>query len=171
MTSFALGKLGKRGSASDIIVIVCVLFTLMLGIFITYFATDTMKSQLMGVSAINESQGFGTAMDGVGSLINRLDYFGVGVFVAFIIGLLVTAWFVASHPIFSIAFVIVDVVMVCVASALNYVWEQVTSMSVFGTTINHFPIMNHILSNFALYTGIIGILGLVIMYAKPGGAR
>lgn len=158
-------------AARDVVIISAVLFTLCLGCFILYFAGNTLADQLLQNNAINETQEFRDAVGGTKTAIGRLDYFALGVFIAFILGIMVTAWLVGSHPVFAIAFVIVDVIVVVVSTMFSYIWDQVTVMTVFGTTINNFPIANHLISNLGVYMAVIGVLALVVMFAKPAGSR
>jgi len=158
-------------SARDVVLIAVVTFVLGTFCFILFFTADTITTEFMNNPTINESRGFETAMDGVGTVINRLDYFVLGVFFAFMIGIMVTSWLIGSHPIFAIAFVIVDVIVVVISTIFSYVWESTTQMAVFGTTINSFPILNHLMGNLGAYMAGVGVLSLVIMYSKPSGSR
>lgn len=155
----------------DVVLICVVTFVLGLFCFIMFYTANTMVTEFMDNPLINETVGFEQAMDGTTNIIDKLDYFVLGVFFAFIIGIMVTAWIVGSHPIFAIAFVIVDVIVIAISTIMSHVWDTVTGTSVFGVTVNSFPILNHLMGNFGAYMAGVGILALVIMYAKPSGFR
>ncbi len=62
---------------------------------------------------------------------------------------------------------LVMVIGVVLASVMSNVWETTSQASIFGSTITHFPITNNLMLYLPLYIGIIGFLGLIVMFAKP----
>lgn len=176
-------------SAFDVLLVIVLMATLFLGLFISYFVVDTIDTTLMNTTnnaslvnyvkdldssgnySMNLSASFDTVMTGTDTILHRLDYFGFGCFCAFVIGIMILAWLTRSHPVFSIVFVIVDIIAVLCASIITYVWDTVVMMPVFGSTISHFPICNHIIENLPYYAVVIGVIALIVTYAKPGGAR
>ena len=103
-----------------------------------HYVANTMTNQLIAEPTINESDAAVEALGTVNTISNRLDYVVFGLFIGLVLGMI-----------------------------FSNVWDTVTQSSIFGTTVANFPITNNIMGNLPLYLGIIGIIGLVVMFAKP----
>ena len=155
-------------SARDVILISVLIFAFTMGVFIMFFVGDTMVNKLVANPTVNESNATVTALEAVqNKVITRFDYLVFGLFMAFTLSLIISGYLVGGHPIFAFIYFLFIVISVVLSTVLSNIWDTVTSASVFGTTITHFGISNHLLSNLPLYMGIIGLIGLVVMFAKP----
>jgi len=81
-------------------------------------------------------------------------------------GMIISSWFIQGHPILVFIYIIVVIIGVVLGAVLSNTWETATQASVFGDTVSSFPITNNLLLNLPLYNLVIGMLGLVIMFAK-----
>lgn len=154
-------------AASDIVFIVVMVFTLAIGLFVAHYAVDVTVDGMLNQTIVSSSSGAVNTLNSTQDMTARYDYIIFAGFIAFVLALLVTGWLVGGHPIFMIGYFLVVVIMVGVSAVLSNVWDDVSSLSVFGTTVNNFPITNHILDNFPYYAAVIGIAGLLVMFAKP----
>ena len=160
--------MSKQGTARDVGFIAVGLFVFALVAFIASFFISTAVDGMLNIDAVNDSSSTKTALesaDGVASA--KFDSLVVGLFIGYILGMIITSWIVGGNPIFMFIYFIVVVVSVILSMVLANTWETVTQASVFGSTINNFPITNHIISYLPLYIAIIGIIGLIVMFAKP----
>ena len=154
-------------AARDVIVISVILFSIAALFFVIKFASDTAIDRIVSLPAINTSQATVDAFQGTKTNLNaRLDYLFFGLFIGFILAVIITGWFVGANPIFMFIYFIITIVGVTIGTVLSNVWQQITTSSVFGTTISGFPITNHVLSYFPLYIAVITFIGIVVMYAK-----
>lgn len=154
-------------SASDVIMITIILFTLGIGMFVIKYATDVSVDKLVNNTVINSSSSAVSTFNQMKNTTARLDYVFFGVFIGLALALIITGWFIGGNPIFMfIYFIIVMIAVVCSAVFAN-VWVAVTNASIFGVTILSFPKTNLILSSLPLYTAIIGFIGITVMFAKP----
>jgi hypothetical protein len=155
-------------AARDILFICVIVFAFAIGFFMMHYVIGTMVDQMVSNPTINESNASVTSITMSKTLTNRFDYVIFGLFMAFILGIIITSWFIGGHPIFMFIYFIIIVIAVVISSIMNKVWVDVTQdIVLFGNTISYFPIANHILNNFPLYMTIIGFIGLIIMFAKP----
>lgn len=154
-------------AARDIVVIGVLLFIFGAGFFILNFFTHTMVDRIVSVPAVNESTATVEAFEGVGETVNRLDYVFLGLMIGLALALIITGWLVGGEPIFMAIYFIIVIVAVLLTNFLAYFWDVFSNASVFGVTLSYFPITNHILNNLPLYTAIVGIIGIVVMFAKP----
>jgi len=154
-------------AATDVLIIGALLFALTIVGFVVYFGANAATTQMMALPLINSSAPTMEVLHTVETNSNRLDGFLFAIFIALTLALWITGYFVGGHPIFMIIYFVVIVVAVIAAMIMANTWELVSTASIFGTTVNNFPIMNHVLLNLPLYLAIIGLVGLILMFAKP----
>jgi len=154
-------------AARDVIMIAILLFGFGMAFFVTHLVFNTMTNAMLNITEINASNATVSVFEGVKNTTERLDYVVFGVFIALILGLIITGWFIGGHPIFMFIYFVFIVMGVIISSIMSNVWETISQSSVFGLTITSFPITNNILLNLPIYIAIIGFIGIVIMFAKP----
>lgn len=89
------------------------------------------------------------------------------IFIGLILAFIITAYFIGGNPIFMFIFFIVIVIVVSISAIFSNTWEDITTMSIFGTTLSNFPITAHIITNLPYYMAIIGFIGIVMMFIRP----
>jgi len=154
-------------AARDSIVVGVTIFAVGIALFVTAFMVVQMVTRMVAIPAINSSAAAVSSLNATSNLTNRYDYVIFGLFIGLVLATIITGWFIGGQPIFMILYFIVVVIGVIGSSILSNVWETTTTMPVFGTTINAFPITNHILLNLPLYTTLFGFVGIVVMFARP----
>jgi len=157
----------KRASARDIIFVAIILFVFGIAFFIVNSIWTTTSNQMINIGVINESNTTVQVLEGTQRAINRADYIMMGLFVGLVLALIITGWFIGGVPIFMFIYFIVVVITVVVSTVLSNVWESVTTISIFGATIGNFPVTNNLLLNLPIYMAVVGVIGLVVMFAKP----
>ena len=158
-------------AARDVLVISMIVFFLAIGFFTINYVMTTMVGEMTTTSEINVSASAVEALEGISSLMARLDYIVLGVMIGSIIALIITSWFIAGNPMFVFIYLIVIVIGVIMGAVLSNVWEAFTMSGQFGTTITSFPISNHVIGFLPYYVAVMGVIGLVVMFAKPAFSR
>ena len=152
----------------DILIFGVVLFAISIGFFIINFGMNTAIDSMIGNSAINSSNSTVTALQATqNNALNRLDLLVGGLFIGLILSLIITSWFIGGNPLFIFIYFIVIIIGVVVGAFLSNVWETMTGLAVFGSTITHFSVANNIMLNLPIYIAIAGFIGIIIMFAKP----
>lgn len=155
-------------TASDVVGIAVTLFALGIGFFVMHSVLNTtVDTMVANTSVINASTTASSMFQTVKDTSDRMDYFILAIFIGMILALIITAWFVGGNPIFMFVYFIVVILAVLLSMLMSNIWEDVSSASVFGTTISSFPITNHILGLLPFYITIVGFIGMVTMFAKP----
>lgn len=154
-------------TARDIIFFAIILFAIGTGLFIINYATRTVVSSMMGITAINSSEATVTALEGINETTSRFDYIVGGLFVGLILAMIIASWFVAGNPVFQFIYFIVVVIGVVLTTVLSNVWEDISGASVFGSTVTLHPMTNYILLYLPVELAVVGFIGLVVMFAKP----
>lgn len=156
-------------SAEDVVYIGVAVFALGIGFLIINFATTTLFNALQNTTEFNVTNtNAGQALQAVeDNVLTKLDYVVTGFFIALVLGLVITSWFIGGNPIFMFIYFIVVVIATVVSAILSNVWEAISTNSNFVGSLTGFQVTNHLLSYLPLYVGVVGVVGIVIMYAKP----
>lgn len=159
--------MNKNGSARDIILIAVLVFALGIAFLATNYMINTSITKILAVDVVNESSSSVAAFESLQGTLGRMDYIIMGFFVGFILFLLISGWIIGGHPVFMVIYFIFVIIATAVSAVLANAWDDFSQASVFGSTVTSFPFTNHILANLPIYIAVIGILGMVVMFAKP----
>lgn len=152
----------------DIPLIAIMIFGLAMGLFVVYFITDYSIDAMLGNTQINGSEETVDSLEGISdNVLSRLDYLVFVVFIVLLLGVIITGWLVGGIPLFMILYFIIIVITTALSAVLANTWESITQASVFGATIAQFPLANHIVLYLPYYMTIIGMIGIIVMFAKP----
>ena len=161
--------MNKKGSARDILLICILIFTLTVVFFILHFTGNSMMDNLIANTEIASNSDAVEVFNATKAMTGRLDYMAFAFFIGLVLALIVTGYFVGGHPIFMFLYFIIVCIVVALSAILSNVWEALSENANLISSLSSFPIMNHILTNFPIYMSAIGILGLIVMFAKPQG--
>jgi len=153
--------------ARDVILIAVLIFSLGLGFLAIHFMINTALDRMMAIPTIMESDAAIDAFQETKDLTERFDYIIFMVFIGLVLSLMITGWFVGGHALFMIIYFIIVLITVVVSTIFANIWDAFSQASVFGTTVASFPITSNILSNLPVYMAVIGLLGILVMFAKP----
>ena len=155
-------------NAQDVVFAMVMVFVFGLGFFIIHYGMTTTVTQITSHPVINASNQSVESFNAITTKVtSRLDYLIFGLMMAFMLGFIIVGFYVGGVPIFMFIYFLVTAVGVAISALLANVWESVSTASVFGTTLNAFPITNHIILHFPIYVSIMGFIGIVAMFAKP----
>jgi len=90
------------------------------------------------------------------------------VFGGLILGLMITAWYLPTHPVMVAPFIILLIVAVILGVALSNTYEALRDVPVLSSTADTQTSVNFIMSNLPYTALVIGIIALIITFAKPG---
>ena len=159
--------MNKKGSFRDVVLIAIFVFGLGLAFFTTYNVLNISIDQMIATSQINESSATVESLQGVKNTTERFDYVIFGTFIALILGLIITGYFIGGNFIFMVIYFIITIIVVILSAIFANVWDTVSQLSVFGTAISSFPITSHILNRFPFYMTIVAFIGNIAMFVRP----
>lgn len=151
----------------DTLLLAVVIISLGIGFFVLYNTFNTSIDAMLGITQINESSTAVSALESTKELTNQFDYVIFGVFIALTLGIIISGWLIGGYPILMFIYLLIIIISTIIAGVFGYVWEQVSQASVFGASVAAFPLTNHILNNMTIYVAVIGIVGTIVMFAKP----
>lgn len=159
--------INNTGSARDVILIIIVLFVMSIGTFAIHFMFNNTLDKMLEVPIINSSNSTREVLQAGQNISNRFDYIIFSIFIGMILALMITSWFIGGNPIFMFIYFLFIIIGTVLSAVFSNIWSDVATSSVFGANIIHFPLTNYILTWLPIYSAVIGILGLIIMFAKP----
>lgn len=152
----------------DLPIIGVTLFAFALIAFLAFFITQTFVDSMIAIPAINSTatQDAVQTLEDTKTLMSRTDYLGMGVFIGVALFIIISGYFAGGEPVFTVIYLVIMVISVVISPILSNLWEDVTGMVVFGTTISSFPLLNHIILKLPIYVTVIGFMGIIAMYAR-----
>lgn len=154
-------------SGRDILFISALLFMTGVAFLGTHYAANQALTGMINNSQINVSQDAYNSLVTTKSLTNRFDYLFFGLFIGLVLMVIISGWLVGTHPLFMFLYGITIIIAVIVSAVFSNGWETFSNYSTFLSTVTYFPITSHILNYLPLYVTVIGMLGMVVMFAKP----
>lgn len=154
-------------TARDVIFISVILLVTALFLFIGNFLTNTVMDVALQHPQLNSSPGAVNAYNSVKTQSNRLDYVYFVYFIALTFGILITGWLIGGNPIFMFFYVIILIVGVLISPILSNTFQSFILTPAITATADNFPITIFIMQNLPIFMTIIGMLGLIVMFAKP----
>lgn len=156
-------------SARDTILTGVLILSIGLVVATGFLINASWKDKFLAIGEVNESAATVDVVNDMSDHTARFDYLVLALFIGLILGIIVTAWFIAAQPIFMFFYFLMIIVGIIVSAVLNNAWVAFASTSAF-TNVNmvaSLPITDFLMSNLPFYVGIIGFIGLVITFAKP----
>lgn len=157
----------RATSAIDVIFISVLIFCLAMGIFMSHFISTKIQAGLLANKEINSSNSTVTAINNMEKTQNRFDYLMLAVFIGIALGTIIIGWMIGGLPIFMVFYFFGIIVAAMLSFFLSNAYEGVSTLTIFGATVNSLPITSHLLLNLPIYVCIIGFIGIVTMFAKP----
>jgi len=160
----------KKGDFTGLIYLIVsisafAIFLLIVGYIVPEIATP-MKEQIGISSAINDSFDSSTNI-----AHNTLPSIWLIVFVVLCLGLFITSFLVQTHPVFVPVFIFLLILAVVVSVPLSNAYESLTESATLSSASAYQSAIKFTMTNLPVVTFIMGLLVLIITFAKPGGAR
>ena len=126
-----------------------------------------LNSSTEAVDAINAVENIGTV------LIQRGFFF---VFMGLIIGTMISAFFIDSHPIFLFLYIIFLAVSIMLSVYLGNAYENLTELTIFANISATQTLINFVMNNIVVIMVAVGSLSIIIVFSKfssggGGGGR
>jgi hypothetical protein len=160
--------MNNAGSATDVLFIAAMATFLAIGFLVIHYVIGTVTDNIVANPTVNSSSAAVSAFNSMKTVSNRLDYVIFALFIGMSLGLIITGYFVYGYPVFMFFYIIVNMIAVGLAAVFSNVWEEFTTNPMLATSVSAFPITSNLMAYLPYYTGIVGFIGIVVMFAKPG---
>lgn len=155
-------------SGRDVLVIAALLFMTAVAFLGTHYMANEALDSMINNTQINTSSDAVSSLQTTKNLTNRFDYLFFGLFIGLVLTVIISGWLVGTNPLFMFLYGIFIIIAVVVSAVFSNGWATFTEYNAFiVTATTNFPITNHILTYLPLYITAIGVLGMVVMFAKP----
>ena len=157
----------KRGDFTGLLYLIVsisifAIFLLIVG-YIAPLISNGLVSKIGISSEINNSLGATTYV-----AQHTLPTLWMIMFGGLLLGLFATSFFIRTHPIFVPIFGLLLVVAILIAVPLSNAYEELAENAILSGTATEQGIIGFLMINLPLTTLIIGLLTLIITFAKPG---
>ena len=172
--------LKKQGfGGRDVILAGVILFVFAIGFFVARYASTQLTTALLSNAGWNDSinqTDFNVsyyveeATETSGSMLDNVFF---AVFIGIMFSVIVTSFLIRGHPIFMFFYFLFIVIGVILSVILADAYHDIITNTYadFGTTADDFTKTTHIIHYLPIYLTIIGIIGMIIMFGKPGLER
>jgi len=163
--------MNKHADITDTISFVIVVVILAIGFFIIAFIIPSITDGLSNAGLNNSVEG--------ANAISRLNDFGTQgiqrgfffVFMGMCIAVLISSFFIDTHPIFLFLYIIFLAIAVILGGYLANAYETFSTVSAFESFYESQTLFNMVMSHIVLITIIVGALSFIIIFSKFRGKQ
>jgi len=165
MKSKSEKRMNKKGWINDILYVLIGLFVFALVIFLVYTMYHSFNTSVTNDSAFaNPNSQYALAQGEVTLLLfDKLFALAVALIT---IALLISSYYVDTHPVFYVISLIVAAVIIVFAAQLANIYDEVRTADGLTDTVAKYPTINFIMANIPLYIAVMIFLNLIIIYGK-----
>ena len=162
--------MNKRGSIQDVFFFVVFVVGLAIFMIVVNFIMNDVSEKLLE-SKLNESENARIALGSIEDLTAQFDPIWLFLFIALLIGVLISSFMIRAHQIFIPIYIILLGIVVVVGVIMNNVYLAFTANPVIAATAATHTFANVIINNYIPVVIGVGILSMIIIFARPAGAE
>jgi len=162
--------LGKKGSIIDVAFLLIAILGLAIFILIVGYVFPQITTAIK-TSPIGNNTASVAALDSTDNIVGRFDIIFLIIFMGLSISVLITSFFIGSSPILIPVYVIALSILMIFAAVVENVYDAFATNSTFIATAATHPITGYILSHLIMTAIGIGVLSMVLIFAKPRGQQ
>jgi len=157
--------MNKRGFLQDSALILIMLFVSAIAIVVAFYMYGSLNDSFATNDLISQDikDDFAGGYDRFATI---WDYSFLFIYVVIVIGAMILSYFLPSNPVFFIAAILATIILGGIAGFLSNAWVGVAEGTVFETSVNSFPIINYMMTNYILFIVIMVFLMIITFYAK-----
>jgi hypothetical protein len=154
-------------SVRDIMIIAIMLFAFgLLTVFVVNIS-HRVNTNLLAIPVMNDSTDAVNLIEHADAAQNMMDYIYLACFLGFFISIIIFGWLVGGTPILAPVYFFIVVIFTFVSVILQLVWQEIVSNASLITTMSLLPITNFIVGHLGMFMAVFGLVGIVVMFAKP----
>lgn len=157
----------KKGSIVDIAFLMVAIFGLAIFILVVGFVFPQITDKI-SESAIGENNDSLQALEASEGITQRFDVVFLTIFSGLVFAVLITSFFIDSHPIFIPVYIIALGLLALFAVIAENIYEAFSLSDQLSSTAATYPIVNFIMLNLVYVAIGAGIMSMVLIFAKRG---
>lgn len=157
----------KKADFTGILYLIVMISGLAFFLLIVGFIANEVSSGLqdkIDTNRVEVNESFEATRNVANSTLSAVWYI---VFGSLMLGLLITAWYMPTHPIMVAPFIILLVVAIIIGVAMSNAYETLYDVDRLNETADTQNSINFMMSNLPYLALVIGIIGLIVTFAKP----
>jgi len=162
-------KRNTKGSPTDIVLLLIMLFFLAVSMFIALYANTKMQ-EVISTTVLNESAAYDSINDSFEYVNSFVVQRGVVLFFAILcIGIMISSFLVKVHPIFIFIYIITLGVAIFVSMYLANTYEMVVTNATLSVIASKYTMVTFIMQHVAKILLAVGAMSFIILFGKIGG--
>ena len=169
MKSLLKSKKSKKGSIIDVAFLLVAILGIAIFILIVGYIFPQITGAIKTNSPIGNNSASVTALDSSDHTASMLDTIFLIVFIGLSISVLISSFFIDSSPILIPVYIIALGILIIFAVVAENVYESFANSATFAATASTHTITNYIMSHLIMVAIGVGVLSMVLIFAKPKG--
>lgn len=159
------GRLNKKGSIADSILVVTFLFVFLIISIIGYSLLDNMNT-VVQASPDMGNQSKAIMSSHTARLPTYLDGLFMFMFVTFWALVIIASFMIDSHPIFFIFTLIIMIFIFITAALLANSYTDFVDNPDISSLVTNFPMSHYVISHYLIFAVLVGFTMLFVIFAK-----
>ena len=155
----------KKGDLTDILTLVITLFVLAVGLLVLMFVVPAITGGLKS-AGLNNTQAGSDAVAGIDNLTSVINYGYLMLFVGLMLSVLISSFFIRSHPIFMFLYIFFLAISIMLSIYLGNAYYSLEQSPIFATMISQATFLHLVMSHIAEISLAVGALSIIIVFAK-----
>jgi hypothetical protein len=164
--------INKRGDVGDFIIFIASAFIIGLMIFAGGTVWSAVKGEIENMDNIMDAENVNMSaeINQLDTAFNILDPGYAVFFFGFYLALLVSIFYIDSHPGYMVFGIILFIIIIFVGMIMSDAWATIASSEQLSDQQITYPITYHLMSNLPIYLIIMGMIFFVLLYATRRSA-
>lgn len=154
-------------SVRDIIIVSVLLFAVAISIFIAVKVGHTVNTELLKTTAFNDTPTAKAVVQKADTALNYTDYMYLAGFIGFFISIIIFGWFIDGSSIMAPIYFFLVILFTFFSVIFQEIWKDFVLKPEMVTTAAALPITNFIVAHLGYFIAVFGLVGIIMMYAKP----
>jgi hypothetical protein len=154
-------------SVRDIIIIAAILFAVGISLVIVLKVGHTINTEILKTTAFNNTPTAKAVIQSADTAMNYSDYLYLASFIAFFISIIIFGWFIDGDTIMAPIYFFLVVLFTFFSVIFQEIWKDLVLKPELVATMVNLPITNFIISHLGYFIAVFGLIGIIMMYAKP----
>lgn len=167
-----LKRINKKASIEDVVFVLAFIFALAIGFIIIKNVVPQITEELKS-SSFSDNNATVQAINKTENIVNNsTDYLYLMIFAFLVIGIIISGFMISAHPVFIPIFIVLLGITITLGIMLSNAFSEISEVPSFNDTISDMPFTSAIMDNLPIIIFIVGIIVMVIVFAKlyGGGA-
>jgi hypothetical protein len=157
--------MNKRAELTDVLIFMVTMFILAVGLFILMWVIPQMGTGLRIAGMNNSAEGI-NAINSLDTFPNMINNGFLIIFIGLILSILITSFLVRTHPIFMFLYIFFLGITILLSFYLGNAYHSFVTNPAFASTLTQATFLNLVMNNIAEITLAVGILSMIIVFAK-----